>query len=455
MLCAKVLIPLLCIVNYAKAVSLTSMTDTDAICAAVKPIIQGEWNYYLGFQYGGTVGMFSQPYYWWQAGECFGGMIDYFTQCDATNHTLELEIYNGMFAQAGAQWNYIPSNQSLVEGNDDQGVWGLTTMEAVERNFTNNADHSWLELTQAIYNTMNARWDMSTCGGGLRWQIFNWNSGYNYKNSIPNACLFNIAARLARYTKNDTYAQTAEKVWDWMNEVQFMTYSSQDNGELIIYDGAMVDNNCTQLTTTKWSYTYGIFMAGAAYMYNYTGDEKWEQRAAEVLTAGSFFLNGSSNVLTESSCAPYHCNNDQRSFRALYARCLGVTSVLVPSLYDQIRPILEASAQGAAASCSGGRDGVTCGMDWNVGGYDNLYGLGEQMSAAEVILALNAQLAPAPYTSTNGGSSKSDPNAGTTSSTDNVNTNVLTITTKDKAGAGVLTAVVLVIIVGGAVWMIL
>lgn len=100
-----------------------------------------------------------------------GGLLDYYTFCDNDNKTLKSLIYDGMYHQAGESFNYIPSNQSMVEGNDDQGVWGLAVMEAVERNFTDPEDHSWLSMTQAIFNTMDARWDTEHCGGGLRWQI--------------------------------------------------------------------------------------------------------------------------------------------------------------------------------------------------------------------------------------------------------------------------------------------
>ena len=95
----------------------------------------------------------------------------FYTYCQSDNSTLEKLIYNGMYHQAGENYNYIPSNQSMTEGNDDQGVWGMAIMEAVERNFTEPESHSWLEMVQAVFNTMNARWDADNCGGGLRWQI--------------------------------------------------------------------------------------------------------------------------------------------------------------------------------------------------------------------------------------------------------------------------------------------
>lgn len=436
----------------ASAVAVEWDADSkESICAAAKLVADGEWNYYEGLKRGGTVGMFTNPYYWWHAGEAFGGLLDYYIYCDKDNSTLKSLIFNGMYHQAGDDYNYIPSNQSMTEGNDDQGVWGLALLEAVERNFT-DPEHSWLSMAQAVYNTMYLRWDTSHCGGGLRWQIFTWNSGYDYKNSISNGCLFHIAARLGRYLQNDTYVEVAEKVWDWVELVGFATY--EDGDDLVIWDGADIDVNCTDLSKNRWSYNYGVYMAGCAYLYNYTQDEKWLTRASEIVHASTWFFNNS--IMYERTCAVGdRCNNDQRSFRSLFSRFLGLTSVMAPSTSDTIRPLLEASAAAAAQSCSGGYDGVTCGENWSVNGWDGKNGLGEQMSALEVMLAVmvNRHDVPAPYDSENGGSSTSNVNAGI-GSVDQTNQNLITVTQKDKAGAGALTAIVLAILLGGAIWML-
>ncbi|KAG7664088.1 uncharacterized protein J8A68_002412 [[Candida] subhashii] len=424
------------------------ISSNSSICAAAKIVSDGAWNYYEGFAYGGVVGMFAQPNYWWNAGEAFGGLLDYYTFCDNKNTTLEGWIFNGMYHQAGENFNYVPSNQSMTEGNDDQGVWGMAIMQAVERNFTEPASHSWLELVQAVFNTMNSRWDTANCGGGLRWQIFTWNSGYDYKNSISNGCLFHLAARLARYTGNGTtYLDVAERVWDWMENVGFFT--EEADGTMRIYDGANIPN-CTDPTTLRWSYTYGIFLSGCAYLYDFTNDTKWQSRANEILQSSMYFFNNS--IMQETTCQPYlMCNNDQRSFRSLFSRCLGLTSILMPETAETIRPLLEASAQGAAASCSGGTDGVTCGQDWSLGHWDGFYGLGEQTSSLEVI---NSLIVQQPLSIKTGGTNRTNYAAGT-GAEDTINRNKITVTGKDKAGAGILTAVVLLILLGGGVWMVL
>lgn len=428
--------------------------NKDSVCSAATLIIDGMMDYYEGIRYGGTVGLFQAPYYWWEAGEAFGGMIDTWAWCQ--NDTYETIIYDALMAQRGSQNNYVPSNQSTTEGNDDQAFWGLAVMEAAERNFTNppSDEPGWVALVQAVYNTMWARWDSASCGGGLRWQIFQWNSGYDYKNTISNACLFTLAARLARYTSNDTYVDTAETVWNWLEDIEFIQDGSSG---YVIYDGANIGtNNCSTLHAQYWSYNYGLLLAGSAYLYNYTNEDKWLTRVTELYKGiEATFVNSSTGIIYEYMCQESgKCNTDQRSFKSIFSRCLGQTAVLVSSFTDQIMSLIDKSAAGAAQSCSGGSDGHTCGINWSYGGWDNWYGLGEQISALEIIQnTLVLEVTP-PLTNSTGGTSEGNVNAGLTTR-DPTNKNEQVITSKDKAGAGVLTAVVMIVFVAIAAWVLI
>ncbi|KAG0686643.1 COPII coat Sec23p-Sfb3p heterodimer component, partial [Pichia californica] len=414
--------------------------DKDSVCDAATEIINGIMDYYEGIRYGGTVGMFQAPYYWWEAGEIFGGMIDTWAWCN--NDTYEDIIYNALIAQKGSSNDYVPANQSTTEGNDDQAFWGLTVMEAAERNFTNPPDGEvgWLALSQGVYNTMLSRWDDTQCGGGLRWQIFPYNSGYDYKNTISNACLFAMAARLARYTDNDTYVSTAEMVWDWLVDVDFIQNSTSGYN---IYDGANIGTNeCGTIQANTWSYNYGLLISGAAYLYNYTGEDLWLERIDNIyLSIESTFINSSTGIMYEHMCQQSgNCNTDQRSFKSIFSRSLGQVAVLVQSYQQKIMDILDTSASGAASSCSGGSDGHTCGINWSYGSWDGWYGLGEQISALEVIQNTLVLQVPPPLSNTTGGTSVGDVNAGL-NSRETTNENEITVTSKDKAGAGVLTAI--------------
>lgn len=162
----------------------------------------------------------------------------------------------------------------------------------------------------------------------------------------------------------------------------------------------------------------------------------------------------------EAECEPQsNCDNDQQSFKAYLARWMAGTTLLAPWTTDTIMSYLVPSAQGAAAQCDGGTSGTVCGLHWTAGAtYDGLYGPGEQMAAMQVISSLLVGGRPAPLTMETGGTSESDPTTGSGGGHGSSVSSALgqqDITTGDKAGAAILTIVVLVVILAGAVWTVL
>jgi mannan endo-1,6-alpha-mannosidase len=234
-----------------------------SIKSAASTVAYGMMKYYTGNHTGDVPGNLPDPYYWWEAGAMFGAMVDYWYYTNDT--TYNNETSQALLWQAGTNWDFMPANQTKTEGNDDQGFWGMAAMTAAEANFQNppDSDPGWLAMAQGVFNDLALRWDDSTCGGGLRWQIYTFNSGYNYKNSIANGCLFNLGSRLAAYTGNTSYADWAEKVWDWTESVGLMS------SDYAVYDGSSDTNNCTEIDHVQWTYNSGIFMVGAASMYSY------------------------------------------------------------------------------------------------------------------------------------------------------------------------------------------
>lgn len=187
----------------------------------------------------------------------------YYTGDDTYNN----ETVQALLLQAGPDYDLMPANQTLSEGNDDQGFWAMAAMTAAEVNFPNPpaGTPGWVAIAQAVFNLMASRWDPSTCGGGLRWQIFQFNAGYDYKNSIANGCFFNIAARLARYTGNETYAEWATKIWDWEMSVGLI------GPDYSVYDGTSDTTNCSEIDQVRFSYNQGVYLFGAAVMYSVVG----------------------------------------------------------------------------------------------------------------------------------------------------------------------------------------
>jgi mannan endo-1,6-alpha-mannosidase len=62
------------------------------------------------------------------------------------------------------------------------------------------------------------------------------------------------------------------------------------------------------------------------------------------------------------------------------------SSIPAWNAHERIEFILQRSAEGAAKQCSGGEAGTTCGNDWGSGEWDGTEGLGEDLSALNVIL---------------------------------------------------------------------
>ncbi|AAS51026.1 ACL202Wp [Eremothecium gossypii ATCC 10895] len=390
-----------------------NFNSSASICNATKLIQQGILDYYEGLRPGGRVGFFQEPYYWWMAGDVFGGMVENWYLCDNTEYKDLLT--EAMVSQIGENKDYVPWHQRMVEGNDDQGIWGLLVMDAAERDFPDappDQAPGWLALAQAVFNTMWARWDMDNCAGGLLWQIYPWNVGYDYKNTISNGYLFQIAARLARFTGNSTYGRVAETVFDWLVDSKLVQL---DNVALVL-DGAHVYTNCTDFTRYEWTYNYGVVLGGCAYMYNFTnGSPVWANRLNRVLNGALlFFENG---IMYERTCQDVdRCNNDQRFFKSIFTRMLALTSVLAPHTKARIEPNIRKSAEAAAKSCNGGSDGHTCGLVWRNYTWDGKAGLGEQLCALEIIQNTLIHTKRPPLTAKQGAKSKGDPAAGLNSS---------------------------------------
>jgi mannan endo-1,6-alpha-mannosidase len=147
------------------------------------------------------------------------------------------------------------------------------------------------------------------------------------------------------------------------------------------------------------------------------------------------------------------CMVDQRSFKGYLARWMAATTQMAPFTFDQIMPKLKATAEAAAKTCTGGPKGSSCGMKWTEKKWDNTRDFGQQMAALEVIQANLVTRVAAPVTDHDGGTSKGDPSAGGKPEQPKPGSLMRDITTADRAGAGILTAMMMVAIGGSAGWL--
>ncbi|KZL80856.1 glycosyl hydrolase family 76 [Colletotrichum incanum] len=444
---------LLVTVQFTNAYNLVT-SDPNNIKTIARSMTEDLMSFYDGDKPGNTPGLLPKPYYWWEAGALMGTMIDYwyYTGDDTWNDA----ITQGLLHQVGKYNDYMPDNQTLTEGNDDQGFWGLAVMSAAEYKFPDPPEDKpqWLALAQAVFNTQAARWDPEHCAGGLRWQIFNWNNGYDYKNTISQACFFALAGRLAVYTGNSSYSEWADRTWDWMVGVKFIT------DDYYVYDGGHIQYNCTNIVPYQWTYNAGGMILGAAAMYNYTKSEVWKNRLDGLVKAADvFFVGEESNIMQEVACETVNlCNLDQQSFKAYLSRWLAAITKWAPHLSDRVLAKIRPSSVAAAAQCKGGSNGRMCGLKWTENGtWDGMQGVGQQMAALEITLGNLIEISSDPVTAHGGGTSQGDPGGGGSDigRTIPAVSNYPPLSPGDTAGAAILTMIVLGLLVIGIAWMLM
>ncbi|KAL2266983.1 hypothetical protein VTJ83DRAFT_4260 [Remersonia thermophila] len=370
-----------------------NISDSASIRGVAKTIAANAMAYYAG-----TADRFEElppPHYWWQAGALMGSMLDYSHYTG--DRSYDRVIARALLHQVGPEFDYMSPAHFGQEGNDDQAFWGFAVLAAAERNFPQPDESvpSWLQMGSNIWNSQIRRWNMSACGGGLLWQIFPENpNGLDYRNTVSNGGLFQISARLARATGNDTYLAWAEKVWDWTEAVGLI------DAEGNVYDGASSAKNCTDTNPLTFSYTAAIYLYGAAVLADHTRDARWAERAERLLEASrSFFspYDNATNVMYEHACEHVNtCNQDMRSFKGYLSRFAYAASVLVPSLRPTVEELWHPTLEALAASCTGGESGTQCGQHWYWRAFDGVTGLGEEMCALETVQGLLAYEAPPP-----------------------------------------------------------
>ncbi|KAG8424896.1 hypothetical protein J3458_001652 [Metarhizium acridum] len=292
-------------------------------------------------------------------------MIDYWYMTGDTSYNAATS--QAMIHQGSPTRDFMPINQTRTEGSHDQGFGPMTSKSAAENKYPDPppVKPGWLELTQTVFNHYVARWDKENCDGGLHWQIFTFNAGYNYKNSISNGCFFNIASRLARYTGNSTYADWATTISKWEQKAGLVTKV------FAVLDGIHIDHGggkCVNRTDTQWSYNAGIFLQGAAVMYNLTKSDVWKTRTDGLVkhSLKEFVKDG---VIFKPAWEPARgCDLNGSSFKEYYIRWLVSTIKMAPHITDTIYSIMQATATAAALACSEsdtffrGLPGTACGF---------------------------------------------------------------------------------------------
>jgi mannan endo-1,6-alpha-mannosidase len=162
-----------------------------------------------------------------------------------------------------------------------------------------------------------------------------------------------------------------------------------------------------------------------------------------------FFPDG---IAYEVACEEHmSCTTDMLSFKGYLHRWMATVGRVAPFTHETIIAVLKTSTQAALSTCTGGDSGRVCGFKWSTKAYDGTQGAGQQMNVLAAVSSLLIDQTAGPVTNTTGGTSVGDPNAG--SKSDSFDGHVTPPTTGDKAGAGILTFIILSMAVGTFSWM--
>lgn len=169
-----------------------------------------------------------------------------------------------------------------------------------------------------------------------------------------------------------------------------------------------------------------------------------------------FFPN---NTAYEVSCEPRPgtCNADMIMFKGFIHRWLPTVAQLAPFTAERIVPVLRESTQAAIEQCTGPPSGRVCGFFWSSGEYrpmpkgtvGDTTGAGEALNVLSAVTGLIIGEGKELLTDGTGGTSRSDPNAGHGSS----NLVLKDLSTGDRAGAGIITAIVCISALAAFAWM--
>ncbi|KAH7075102.1 glycoside hydrolase [Paraphoma chrysanthemicola] len=333
-------------------------------------------------------GLFPDPYYWWEAGSVFHGLIEYsYLTGDSRYDSL---ISEALQHQTGDYDAFMPPNQTKTLGNEDQSTWGLAAMTAAEVGLPNPPkDLQWLDLAVNVWNIQAMRYDdqerNGTCDGGLKWQIFTFNAGYNYKDSASNGNFFLLSARLAKYTGNTTYSEYADKVFRWSRAIRLV------DEEYRVFSGTDDKANCTSMNRIRFTSTHGTYTEAAALMFNLTGAQTWREAVNGFVKSASVFQDSARTpIIVESACeANGKCSIDMRSYKGMFARTFARAALAAPFAADTILNILSTSATGAATGCTTrNANGTKCTFSWVNTTDEPVAGLGEVFNALEVVQVL-------------------------------------------------------------------
>ncbi|KAF4420542.1 DFG5 [Fusarium acutatum] len=366
--------------------------DDKSIKEAAAKAAYGLVKFYTGNNTGVTPGNLPDPYNCWEAGVMFGTLIDYWwlTGDDGYNNITS----QAMLHQAGTPGDYMPDNQMMTEGNDDQGFWAMAAMSAAEHNFPDPPE---------IPDGSPKPKPSST----------NWTGNGRYEN------LRRVAIGNGQDCSNIVRTQ-----WSYNTD--------------IFLHGAAVLYNLTESDT--WKKLVDGMMS-----------DVWNKFVKNIILYEQFCKKHKQCNQDQRSFKGYLAR-----WMAATSQVAAYTNTNITKLLKSSAQAVAKVCDGSPTRGYEGPAGTTCGFSWLDDSFDEIAGVGPQMNAVSIFTYTLMDKAKAPVTSKTGGTSKGNPVGGDTNSEKEVGKpKYKTIPTADKAGADILTFFIAMGVVGGTAFLVM
>lgn len=178
-----------------------------------------------------------------------------------------------------------------------------------------------------------------------------------YKSLITNVEFIQQAARIYIGTQNQTVLDLAKRTVDWVQK----TSGLASEGALL--DGTSKDA-CGQITENQFTYNYGMWLGGLAWMHKATGDQQYLDMSTPYLdqALATFAGDNSTGVINEQCETSGTCNRDQQDFKATFTRNLVYLyrETSDTSVKSKITNVITTSLTAMIDR--------SCDQDWNCGG---------------------------------------------------------------------------------------
>lgn len=199
------------------------------------------------------------------------------------------EMYDFAISAYGKTWEKNPFNDDIM--------WLCI---ALTRAYILTGEKKYLDSAKLNFDMTWERAYSAELGGGLWWRIEN-----RSKNTCVN-CPASIAASLiAKASGDESYREKASLALEWVTKYMY----EEDTGK--VYDAM---NLSGKVNTWSSTYNQGTFIGSNMLMYEYTGDEKYLERAKKAVSYTIDVMYGGRVMDNEDS------GNDLPGFKGILAR---------------------------------------------------------------------------------------------------------------------------------------